>query len=401
VNAPAKSAGRQLAALFFARVVLNTAYRIVYPFLPAIARGLDVSIASASQLVSLRLLPGLAAPWLGALGDRLGRRRMIEPALLLATVAGLLIASVGTTWAVAAALVMYGFSKVLFDPSLHAFLGDTVPYAKRARAIGIVELSWSGAWLLGVPTSGYLIQHLGWRSPWAALGVLGLGCLFLAHWILPGARDGRSAPGPADGRPASPSRHAMLRRPGVVPMLATGMLLTFAIELPFIVYGAWLEQAFGLSLTSLGLASIVLGIAEAVSELATTFVTDRLGKRRSILAGLLCLSGALVLLPSMAGLGLVAAMSGMVLVVLAFEFTIVSLIPLATEIAPDARASFLSINVTAMLLGRMAGSFAGGWLWDRQVGGISLHAYAGAAASLLAFWALLLGVKEISTRAHS
>ena len=100
---------------------------------------------------------------------------MIEPALLVFSAAGLLIAAVGAKWAVAAALVMYGLSKVLFDPSLHAFLGDAVPYSERARAIGIIELSWSSAWLLGVPTSGYLIQRFGWRSPWALLGALWVG----------------------------------------------------------------------------------------------------------------------------------------------------------------------------------------------------------------------------------
>ena len=396
-----KTAGRQLAVLFFARIVLNTAYRIVYPFLPAIARGLDISVASASQLVSLRLLPGLAAPCLGALGDRQGRRRMIEPALLIFSAAGLLIASVGTKWAVAAALVMYGLSKVLFDPSLHAFLGDSVPYSERARAIGIIELSWSSAWLLGVPASGYFIQRLGWRSPWALLGVLGLASLWLAHRVLPREPrppDAQESPGSG---PVGRSWLAMLRRPGVLPMLITGTLMTFAVELPFIVYGAWLEKAFGLSLTSLGLASIAIGVAEAISELGTTLLTDRFGKRRSILAGLLGLAAGLALLPRLAGLGLVAAMSGIVLIVLAFEFAIVSFIPLATEISPEARASFLSYNVTAALIGRMLGSLTGGWLWERQVGGIALQAYVGAAAGLVAFLVMLVGVQEIRDSAKS
>ena len=184
-------------------------------------------------------------------------------------------------------------------------------------------------------------------------------------------------------------------------MLVTGTLMTFAVELPFIVYGAWLEEAFGLSLTGLGLASIAIGVAEAVSELGTTLLTDRFGKRRSILAGLLALAAGLALLPRLAGLGLVAAMGGIVLIVLAFEFAIVSFIPLATEISPKARASFLSCNVTAALIGRLLGSLTGGWLWERQVGGIALQAYVGAAASLLAFLVMLVGVQEIRDSTNS
>ena len=388
--------GRRLAALFVARIALNTAYRIVYPFLPAIARGLDISVSSASRLVALRMLPGLAAPWLGSIGDRQGRRRMIEPALLVFSLAGLLLAGAGTLWAVAVAFAAYGLSKILFDPSLHALLGDAIPYAQRGRAVGLLELSWSASWLLGVPASGYLIQHWGWRSPWAVLAVAGLVCLALTHWSLP--RDRTPPPESPTGSgagPASGSWRMLLGRPGVLPMLAVGVLLAFAIELPFIVYGAWLEAAFGLSLSSLGLASIAIGLAEAVSELGTTVLTDRIGKRRSVLAGLLGLSVALAVLPWLAGFGLAAAMTGMVLVVLTFEFAIVSIIPLATELVPDARASFLSANVTAMVFGRMLGSVTGGWLWQNQVGGIALQAFLGAGLGLAAFLVMALGVREI------
>jgi len=396
VKPSTRAVGGRLAVLFLGRVALNTAYRIVYPFLPAIARGLDISVTAASRLAALRMLPGLAAPWLGALGDQQGRRRMIEPALLIFSLAGFLLAGAGTLWAVAVAFAAYGLSKILFDPSLHAFLGDTVPYSERGRAIGILELSWSSAWLLGVPAAGYMIQRWGWRSPWAALGAVGLACLALTHWVLPRDRRPPSG-GQVDSRaaPATPSWRAMLRRPGVLPMLVVGVLLTCAIELPFIVYGAWLEQAFSLSLSGLGLASIAIGAAEAIAELGTTVLTDRIGKRRSVLAGLLGLAGTLALLPWLAGFGLAAAMAGMVLVVLTFEFAIVSVIPLATELVPEARASFLSLNVTAMVLGRMMGSITGGWLWQRQIGGITLQAFLGAGLSLAALLVMAWGVREI------
>jgi predicted MFS family arabinose efflux permease len=402
VKSSTRAIGRPLAVFFLGRVALNTAWRIVYPFLPAIARGLGISVAAASKLVALRTLPGLAAPWLGALGDQHGRRRMIEPALLIFSLAGFLLAGFGTLWAIVVSFLAYGLSKILFDPSLQAFLGDSVLYSERGRAVGILELSWSGAWLLGVPATGYMIQHWGWRSPWAVLGVAGLGCLALTHWALP--RDRRP---PSDGQldrraaPTGRSWRAMLRRPGVPPMLVVGVLLTFAIELPFIVYGAWLEQAFGLSLTGLGLASIAIGVAEATAELGSTVLTDRIGKRRSVLAGLLGLAGTLALLPWLAGLGLASAMAGMVLVVLSFEFAIVSVIPLATELVPEARGSFLSLNVTAMVLGRMLGSIAGGWLWQRQIGGITLQAYAGAGLSLAALLVMGFGVREIQVSSET
>ena len=53
-------------------------------------------------------------------------------------------------------------------------------------------------------------------------------------------------------------------------LLLTNLLLTLAIEIPLIVYGAWLEATFGLSFTALGFASTVVGLAEASAIWALT-----------------------------------------------------------------------------------------------------------------------------------
>jgi predicted MFS family arabinose efflux permease len=319
----------------------------------------------------------------------------MEIALLVFTLAGTLLAGVGTLAAAAIAFALYGLSKVLNDPAVHAYLGDTVPYAKRGRAVGILELSWSSAWLLGVPASGLLIERLGWRAPWAALTVLGLLGLWLIHTRLPPAQ--REAPSSA-GTPLAKDVFAtwrrLLRRRPVCILLLTSLLLTLANEIPFIVYGAWLETSFGLSLSALGMASILVGLTEAAAEIGTTVITDRLGKRRSVLTGLLGLAASLVLLPWLSDLGMIAALTGVVLMLITFEFGIVSLIPLATELAPDARASLLSLNLTAFSLGRIVGTAAGGWLWQWQQD-IGLHALIGATCALIAAFLMAWGMHEI------
>jgi predicted MFS family arabinose efflux permease len=137
-------------------------------------------------------------------------------------------------------------------------------------------------------------------------------------------------------------------------------------------------------------------MAEAAAELGTALLTDRLGKRRSILVGLLGLAASLLLLPGLARLGLAPALAGVALAVLCFEFGIVSLLPLATELVPEARASLLSLNLTAFSLGRMGGSLLGGGLWQWHTEGIALHAVVGAACALLAAFLTRRGLAEIA-----
>lgn len=52
-------------------------------------------------------------------------------------------------------------------------------------------------------------------------------------------------------------------------------------------------------------------------------------------------------------------------------------------------------NLTAALLGRMAGSVTGEWLWECQIRGMALHACLGAALLLGAFVVMALGVSEV------
>jgi predicted MFS family arabinose efflux permease len=388
-------ARRQLPIMFLGRAAVATAHRIVYPFLPALARGLGVSLGVASMLVTVRLVAGLVAPLVGPVADRSGRRRTMETALLLLAFASLMLVGVGTFAGALAAFALYGLAKVLYDPAVHAYLGDTVPYERRGRAIGILEISWSTAWLLGVPAAGFLAERLGWRAPWAALIIIGVFGAGLTHVGLPA---GHRRTEPANNLPYARSLiarwQALLRFRPVVILLAASLLLVASQEIAFIVYGAWLESAFNLSLTTLGLASIVVGLAEAVAELGTTLLTDRWGKKRSVVRGLLSLTASMILLPLLARLGLAAAMAGVVLMMLSFEFSIVSLLPLATEIAPAARASLLSLNVTAISLGRIVGAAGGSWLWG-QVGGIAPNAIAGAVLALAAAMAIGWGMVEI------
>ena len=176
--APAVRLRTQVIVATLARVVINTAQRLVYPFLPALSRGLGVPLETLAGLLSLRGALGLVSPALGGLPDRIGRR--FTALLGLAVfVAGLLLLGVFPSLVTFAVyLIAVAACKYMFDPALQAYLSDRTPYARRGLVIAFIELGWSGASFVGLPLVGFLIARTSWRTPFLPLAASGV-----AAWV--------------------------------------------------------------------------------------------------------------------------------------------------------------------------------------------------------------------------
>lgn len=107
---------------------------------------------------------------------------------------------------------------------------------------------------------------------------------------------------------------------------------------------------------------------------------DRIGKQRAVRAGLAVTSLAALALPLL-GQSLIGALAGLFLFYLGFEFTLVSYIPLMTEVLPEARATLMAANLAAFSLGRALGALVGPGLyaagfWANALVALALNALA-------------------------
>jgi predicted MFS family arabinose efflux permease len=275
--------------------------------------------------------------------------------------------------------ILMGLGKPAFDAAAQAYIADRTPYERRARYLSIIELTWAGGLLIGAPAAGVLIDRLGWESPfWVTAALVGSGALLAPLLLDPDAR----------GRLARPGRLHVTR--SAVAVLAMALLFSLAAETTVIVYGAWLEDEFALSLAALGLASLVIGIAELVGEGAVLAFADRMGKRRMVAMGMAVSAAGFVALGAVGG-GLVPGLVALAVAFIAFEITIVATIPLATEVVPGARSRYLALLTVAISLGRAAGDAVGPALfeWGGLVANTTLSAVAGLASLLV-----LLGFTE-------
>lgn len=377
---PDKTQAPLTGALVFlagARLVLNTGYRFVYPFLPVIARGLGIPFTQAGLLVSARWVTGLATPAaVRFLGRSERRHRLIAAGLTMFATGAAVTAATGVFAGALIGFIFLGLGKPVFDVAAQAYLSDRTPYRVRARYLGVIELTWASSLLVGAPAAGWLIARFGWTAPFWGIATLSVLSLVAMRWVIESDRRSTDAARPK----------LALDRSAVALLVGVG-LYSGASEVMFVVFGAWLEDGFGLSLLALGAAGVLVAVSELVGEGSTLIWTDRIGKRRSVAIGLV-ISAVAYLLLAATNANLVIGLASMALALAGFEFTIVSTFPLASEVRPAARTRFLALLAVGMGLGRAVGASVGPFLYERS--GLTANTLVAAAANLVAL-ALLVG----------
>ncbi len=378
----------QLGVATLARLLINTSRRFAYPFASTLSRGLGVPLAAITSLIAVNQVTGVLSPLFGPLGDRWGYRVMMLAGLAMLAV-GMLVGGLLPAYGVVLlALFLAGLGKSVFDPALHAYVGQRVPFQRRGLAIGMIEFAWAGSALVGLPLVGLLMEKIGWRAPFFVLGGLGLLSLVALAILIPSDRHQQHG---TEGRPGFHQAWRRLSRErAAVGALGFGLLISAANDNLFVVYGLWLESAFSLSVAVLGAATTVIGVAELLGEGLTASIADRLGLKRATVAGLILSALSYVLLP-LVGRTLPLALIGLFFTFLTFEFTIVTAISLFTEILPAARAAMMSSNVAALSVGRVMGALVGGPVW--LAGGMLATGFVSAAVSGLALVVLVWGLR--------
>tara|TARA_B100000953_G_scaffold80959_1_gene65974 strand:- start:227 stop:1435 length:1209 start_codon:yes stop_codon:yes gene_type:complete len=365
----------------FARFVSNVAYRMIFPFLPTVSRGIGVSTATLGTTLALRDLIEISGPALGKLADRQGTRRVMVAGLCgLGMAAALQGASSGLV-VFTFALVAVSITKVSFDVGSSTWTGASVPFGDRSRAVGIVEMTWAFSFIIGMPLAALLIRFGTWRTPFIAVSVL---CLITstALWVyLPSST-------PDLARPAATQWTSAIRFV-LLAMVALGtghmmMLVTFA---------TFLEDEHGVSTSGLGLVALIIGVAELIGSGGVALFGDRLGKT-NVVKWALFLSLPLSLLLPLGESGYSVALLLIAAWFVCTECVIVSMLSICTELDGNARGTMMGFVYAGWSMGRFFGAITGALLYDWQ--GIKPVAFTMSAALIIGLTLAILGFRGLN-----
>lgn len=363
-----------ITRLTVARFVGNTALRFAPPYLGVIGRSLGVSLSTMGVATSFGEFTGLLGPFVGHQLDKRSRRAAMTVALIVLAIGTALAGAAPSMAAISMGFVVLSLGKMMFDNGMNSWLVERTEYETRGRVVGLTEIAWAGAILIGIPLLAILVFATSWRY---AYGATAVALLFMA-WHL-----WRRLP---NDRPATHGDGAratfVWSLPAVAGFLSFGLVMAVGTCL-FVSFGSWLKDVHGFSTLGIGAVSILLGAVELLASTSTIRFTDRLGKRRSIRFGVM------VALPAAVGLARAShhAVFGLLLLsllFLGFEFAIVSFASLLPSLQPDSPSLAFGLAVGVGTVSRGIVAIASTRLYTSHgIQGSSLLA-AGIAAAALA-----------------
>ena len=178
--------GLVLLALILVAAVANLNLSVANVALPAIGREFDAS-QTALNLVAVGYSLGLAASvlYLGAVGDRRGRKLMAIGGVALSIPAALLAAFAPSIEVLGIARILGGLSAGMAYPTTLALITALWAGPGRTRSIAL----WSGIGgavaALGPLAAGVLLEHFYWGSVFLITLPLAVVALALAIWLIP------------------------------------------------------------------------------------------------------------------------------------------------------------------------------------------------------------------------
>ena len=334
---------------------------VIMGLLLQVAADLQVSIAAAGMLVSgYALGVFVGAPVLTLLTRRMPRKAVLVALMVIYTVGNAACALAPDYTTLMAARVLTSLTHGTFFGVGAVVATGLVSSDRRASAISIMFSGLTLATLLGMPAGAWLGLHLGWRSTFWAMTLVGVAALLIIAVLVPSSRDARAS---------VPLRDEL--RTIARPQVLLGLLMTmlgFAGVFVVITYlQPLLTRLTGFGEGAVSPILLLFGGGMVVGNLLGGRMADR-KPTPALLATLAAL--ALVLGAMTFALRSPVAMIAFVALLGVAAFATVS--PLQLRVLQHARGAgenlASSFNIAAFNLGNAMGAWLGGMVIDRGPG---------------------------------
>jgi MFS transporter, DHA1 family, tetracycline resistance protein len=282
---------RPLLIIFLTIFVNLVGFGIIIPLLPFYAETFGASPVVIGLLFAIFSLCQLvAAPALGDLSDRFGRRPVLIFSLAGTVVSFVMLAMAHSVWMLFAARIVDGLSGGNISTA-RAYVADVTEPKDRARAYGLIGAAFGLGFILGPALSG-ILSGISYTAPiWAAAGITLVATVMAWLWLPETVHRAHAGTGnPLTYLPA------LWQRPLVRRVLAIDFIYWLAFAIFQTTLSLFAARRFGFGVAETGYFFAAFGILGAIVQGGLIRpVVRRLGDKPTFLLGLAFASIGLVL----------------------------------------------------------------------------------------------------------
>ena len=351
--APQAPLPTSLWALLFGNFVIGTGIMVVPGTLNDISHSLQISTATAGQLISAAaLMVCLGAPVFATLIRNWDRRQLLALSMAWYGALHLVCASLPGFSALLPLRILAVIPAAIFTPQAAACVGVLVPPTHRGRAITMVFLGWSVASVLGMPMAAWIGGTWGWRTAFVLIGLLSFAS---ALWVWRAMPDGVKPPALT-----LESWRSTLRSPALMLCIAVTALYSAGQFVLFSYFAPYFKTTLQTTPAQLSLLFGWFGAFGFLGNMLASRYIDRVGAPRMVLVcvGLMALS--LLAWP----LGTSLALAAVVCIPWALGCFSSNSAQQArlVGLGPTLAGGSIALNTSAMYAGQALGAAGGGWL---------------------------------------
>ncbi len=293
-----KSLKRQLALVFGFVFIDLLGYSLILPLLPYYAEAFGASLTVVGLLGTSNALAQLvAAPFIGRLSDRFGRRP-----LLIFSIFGTVLSF--TILGLAQSVLVLFISRIL-DGLLggnialaRAYITDITDEENRSRGLGVIGAAFGLGFIIGPAMGGFLSRY-GFAAPaFLAAGLSLLNLIAVVLWLPESLTPERRRQAKDQARPSLSPRAFVtaLRRPCAGPVLHVQLFYNLAFTLFTANFAIFSKERLGLTVQSTSFVLTYVGLLSVlVQGFAVGKLTDRYRERTLIAVGIVALGICLAL----------------------------------------------------------------------------------------------------------
>ena len=357
-----------LAAMIFANIGGN----MYQSFMPLYVKDLGASIRQIGLFFTLAQVVPLFLQILGGwISDSLGRLRAIAIGSVFG-VLGFIPMVLADRWEwLLVAMAVGSIARALVGPSFDAFIAEHSSEEDRGKVFGISQAIFMIVSVVGPPLGGWLAGSYGFRLMLLVAGIF----YFIAMVMRLGmAREAAKGASSAPQKLSFDSLKTNLRT--MIGMIAAGGLVTWILltdglrDISFQfsenLLPVYMQEFGGLSLQQIGWVTSVFGICMMLTTIPGGWLSDKVGERVGIAAGMILMSFALLIFINIPGeaqwlyyVGWGTAGIGIGLLTPAYQSLISKAVP------AHMRGTAFGLFSTSLGVISLPSPWIGAQLWDR------------------------------------